>query len=140
MKTFSEIITISETLPEEELLISIDMYKYDVTVVISNNILASRYRRNKLFEKATTVDEEPLGLFCEVNDFEGYIFIRPNSGYPTIAHECFHAVFAMLNNIGTTLDESSEECYAYALSYLMEQIEERLKITKIKTDDDIESD
>ena len=44
-------------------------------------------------------------------------------------HEIFHAVTYILERVGITLSESSEETYAYLTQYLTEKIYNELNIT-----------
>jgi hypothetical protein len=50
----------------------------------------------------------------------------------TLAHECFHAVNYTLDYRGFTLSDSSEEAYAYYLSWLYEECMTRIKGTKCR--------
>lgn len=44
-----------------------------------------------------------------------------------IAHECFHATRYILEYVGITLEESSEEAFAYLLGYLVEEVDKLVK-------------
>ena len=46
-----------------------------------------------------------------------------------LVHELFHAVVKMLDTIGVTPTESSEEVYAYTLGYLMQRVIETFNLT-----------
>jgi len=50
---------------------------------------------------------------------------RPGSG--VLAHECFHAIYFLLDKIGITIDGSSDELVAYMLEYLTNEIHKKLK-------------
>lgn len=42
--------------------------------------------------------------------------------YATLAHEIFHAVFGIMDEIGVSPSEDSEEAYAYLIGYLTKEI------------------
>lgn len=42
--------------------------------------------------------------------------------YATLAHEIFHAAFGIMNEIGASPSNDSEEAYAYMVSYLTKEI------------------
>lgn len=42
--------------------------------------------------------------------------------YATLAHEVFHAAFGLMNEIGASPSEDSEETYAYLIGYLTKEI------------------
>jgi hypothetical protein len=44
----------------------------------------------------------------------------------SIAHEAFHATFAILDYIGMTLTDSSEEAFAYLDDYIVRKIHQEL--------------
>ena len=45
-----------------------------------------------------------------------------NTDIEIITHEAFHAICALMRSIGVTLDESSEEAYAYPLGFINKKI------------------
>jgi hypothetical protein len=44
------------------------------------------------------------------------------SFYSTMSHEIFHVVVGIFDRIGATLDDSSEESYAYLIGYITKEI------------------
>jgi hypothetical protein len=61
------------------------------------------------------------------------IVLRKNHLFvPEIAHEIFHAVCAIMRYVGMTLTEESEEAYAYANDYILEECIK--KLTRLKLD------
>ncbi|OIN55872.1 hypothetical protein [Arsenicibacter rosenii] len=48
--------------------------------------------------------------------------------YSTLVHECFHAVEAIMENIGCSHDQAGNEPWAYLLSYLYEEATKKLAI------------
>ncbi len=51
----------------------------------------------------------------------------PEPGDPELAHEVFHAVHFLMENVGVRLSDDSDEVYAYGIQHLTEQINRRLK-------------
>lgn len=46
--------------------------------------------------------------------------------YGWLQHEIFHAVDFLFNRIGITLNESSNEAYAYMIEYLTKEVHKRI--------------
>lgn len=63
----------------------------------------------------------------------GQIIIRlrdypeTNRHYGFLQHEIYHAVNYLMSFIGTKYSDDSEECYAYLIAYITEQIYGKLK-------------
>jgi len=115
------------------------MYDYQVDIIITDSIKKSRSNRNvEIGEKFDA--RGCLGLHTSIEEeMKSYIFLKPNSSAGTIAHECFHCTSAIMTTIGTCMDDSSEEVYAYTLTYLVDivtnQIKQIKKESKIKQDE-----
>lgn len=66
------------------------------------------------------------------------IWLRPDfrtssiENQATLAHECFHAANYTLEHRGFRLSDTSEEAYAYYLSWLYEECMKRIKETKCR--------
>lgn len=110
-----------------KLLIKIPIYKYNIYVVYSPDILKSRARYNVQIGgpyKGGLVD----GLHSYNEDSpDSYIFISPSSSIGTIAHECSHAIWQMFNFIGAEMDN---ENFAYHLGYILDKILEWKQLRK----------
>ncbi len=52
----------------------------------------------------------------------GTIWIKPNADLATLAHECFHATFWIMQMKGIGLSDESEESYSWLLQFFMERI------------------
>lgn len=50
----------------------------------------------------------------------------PNIGSPVLAHEVFHAVTFLMEEIGVPLNRETNEAYAYAIEYLTKEINNHL--------------
>lgn len=54
----------------------------------------------------------------------------PEIGSPILAHEVFHAVTFLMEEIGMPLNRQNNEAYAYAIEYLTKQINNNLYETR----------
>lgn len=115
-------------------IIKLPVYGYVITVIITEDIDNSRISRNQeIGEFYQESENVTLGLHSYVEKhLESYIFINPDSTTQTIVHECFHCTAAIMSSIGSCLDSSSEEVYAYTLGYLTAKVEKFLKNSKKK--------
>lgn len=51
----------------------------------------------------------------------------PRRGSGVLAHEIFHAVELLMERIGMTLTEASDEAYAYLIQWLTDELGRKLK-------------
>jgi hypothetical protein len=51
---------------------------------------------------------------------------KPKKGCPILAHEIFHVVSFLMDRVGIPLTNESDEAYAYAISYLTQEINKKL--------------
>lgn len=105
----------------------IDVYGYTVHVVVSEDFNTSVKKYCKgLDEDFNTAN----GLFIHDNkkEFQGYIFVRPESPTSTVAHESFHAACRIMFNIGSELADESEEPYAYLVGHITNLVVKTLLI------------
>lgn len=71
------------------------------------------------------------GRFCRLKN--GAYVMRINNdiktarGLATLAHETFHAVHFLMNDVGITLSDESDEAYAYLTGYIIREVTERMK-------------
>jgi hypothetical protein len=49
----------------------------------------------------------------------------------TIAHECFHAAYGILPQLGIELCQETEEVYAYAIDYLFSAVSDMVRRAKV---------
>lgn len=65
---------------------------------------------------------------------EGYVIFRikhyPENNYQlgAISHDALHATLRVMETVGCTLNDGSEEAYAYLLGYIVEQVNELIEI------------
>lgn len=119
-------------LKEKEFHIEFPSHAYKVILVVSKDVVASRRKRNKILGKLSK-NYDATGIFSNDNQYEGYIFLSYNTRIDIIAHECFHAITHMLTSIDTKLNKHTEECFAYPLGYLVEEV---YKLTRRKLKQD----
>lgn len=66
------------------------------------------------------------GMVYTANSGPIFIWIHGYSGSPddvdTLSHEAFHLTFSVMEQVGVTLSEESEEAFAYALGYYTNQM------------------
>lgn len=101
---------------------------YEVYVCISDDIVASRQKRDGYFgEKFTGGDA--LGLHSYPLGSTGIswlffpIIVRPG----TVAHESWHCIFRMMSWVGADIEN---EVVAYHLGYLVEKVTKALEVSR----------
>lgn len=94
------------------------VFYYKIEIVYTTTITVSRYRRNK-YLGATDEDFSCYEGLASSSDKRGIgaIFFRPDSSIGTIAHECFHAIYRMMNYKEAGMDN---ETWAYHIDYLVQ--------------------
>ena len=124
--------------------VSIDLFGREVLVMVSDypmlleyiNPTVGREEFNELKENAPrdSVNGEAFMLRCG----NAVIWIRdafsPETTAEILTHEASHVAIQMLNDIGITLCEGSEEVYAYMTSYITTDAMSKLGLT-ITTDE-----
>jgi len=94
----------------------IPLFDYSVTVVVTNDIQASVDKHLPGVE----VDGMTHACHCGVtNNMQSFIFLPTTASAGTIAHESFHCVWQLVQQIGA---EPDNEVIAYTLSYLVNRI------------------
>lgn len=89
---------------------------YNIEIVVSSDAMKSRQKRNSVYGKYE-------GLFSALHSFNGLgnaciIFPEKNYGLVDVAHECCHAVHAMMDWASV----EDQECLAYHMGYLTKQV------------------
>lgn len=98
------------------------MYGYKINIVITSDILYSRNKRQDEIGEPFNNKHQPLGLHSYHNEYGiSFIFLNPNSGAGTTAHECNHAVYRMFRWIGAV--DVDEEIISYTLGYIVQEID-----------------
>ena len=97
---------------------------YKLHIILTDDIKeAVKEYRLKIQHHFTDIDDKFDGVHIPVQDssLESYLFLvstKPG----VIAHEVFHAVTRILDLIGVSLVEESEETYAYLLGYIVDEV------------------
>lgn len=105
--------------------IKIPLYnQFVITVIIGDNITQEIVNITK-----TPTDVEFKGVFCYRENGTDLImgFEKNLINQGTIAHECLHATFYILDYVGMSLDAGSEEAYTYLLGYLVGEVNKLIK-------------
>jgi hypothetical protein len=89
---------------------------YNIEIVVAKDVKKARQRRSAIFgeyneEFSALHFHNGLGNAC-------LIFPEKNMGIVDVAHECYHAVRAMMEWASIT----DEETPAYVMGYLMKQV------------------
>jgi len=94
-------------------------------------LISTRKEFNEILKKKFKEEEPDIelrGVTYEI-EYKGktiyFIWVdKDKGGWPTFAHEIFHATAYILRKCGIkyTGNKSSEETYAYLLSYIIEKI------------------
>lgn len=107
------------------------IFPFDVMVCLGTD----QEETLKILEKYYLTDEDREHVVMTGNGktvmFSGgetLLWLRkyPTPGNGNLAHECFHAVFFLLDKVGITIDTSSDELVAYMLGYLSDEIHKKL--------------
>lgn len=59
--------------------------------------------------------------FVQDNDCIVAIYVKKHTNYGTLAHEAFHAVKHIMDQVGVTLSDNSEEAFAYLISFFVDE-------------------
>ena len=113
---------------EKEHCIELPVFGYTFHIVITTAFVKSRKSREEFLGKCD-YDIPTLAMCSHGGMYSNftYLFINPNAGNGTIAHECYHAICNLFKYVDA---EHEEEIFAYHLSYLVDEIE-RLKKIKL---------
>lgn len=106
-------------------IIKLEIYgEFRIIVVISDNPCKARNKYSKILGDKITEDRNVDGMLCynDDNPFDLYLFLHSEYRPGVIAHESFHATCRLMDCIHAYLDESSEESYAYMITYLVDKI------------------
>ncbi len=98
-----------------------DLYSYNIEICLTNNIEAERNKLSEVQRFGYAYSEEISdGLHCYNRTIGlSVIYLTHKAGAGTIAHECWHCVFRMMQWIGAGTEN---EIIAYTLDYLVNQV------------------
>lgn len=111
-------------------IIYIPIYEIHIKITYTSNIykyvLKNNYSNFSKKEKKTYNNTGACTFdFLIENKFDysfDAIFNKNNSNEETIVHETFHITKSILENKGCTLSNTSEEAWAYLISYIYKRI------------------
>ena len=115
-------------------VINIPLYKRDLLVVFGDK----DYLVNQMSEAYNISLQSAYSITEDIDDYSTgrYYFNREKGSrflwmpkvpekpqeYATLGHEIFHAAFGIMDEIGASPSEDSEEAYAYLIGYLTKEI------------------
>lgn len=120
-------------------IINIDLYNRDVMVHFGSKKelhkeLHNYHKPDAVKEIVNAINFDADGFTLCNSDNGAYIVYMPKqpstpSEIGTLIHELSHATNAIMEAIGITLTESSEEAYAYCLGFLTRKVFEAFAIS-----------
>ncbi len=109
----------------------LDFTKRDFVVVVADTLEKARKKFNKKFpsHKIKRAACEGATALCMVEENRAcsLLFALPTLCASTICHEVTHATNAMFDHIGISLDNGSDEAFAYHNDMLFRTVAELLK-------------
>jgi hypothetical protein len=110
--------------------LKIPIYNQPYHIILTNDIW-EYHERNEIQGIKEEV-EKYAGLFLKVDGNLQILFRDDYYSIGCITHEAFHLTNYIMKQIGSRLDDSSEEFFAYLLTYITEQVVEALLSLKIQ--------
>lgn len=101
--------------------LKIELYSnYILNIIVAKDFseIPFRLREKTGLEYIDNYDFDGLHINNSRFPHSSSIILEDNASVGIIAHEAFHATINIMKNIGSNLDESSEEPYAYLLTYI----------------------
>jgi len=116
---------------KKHFIISWTIYPFDVLVSIGEtkeevekHIKKTGYKLND--NEKDAIELNSLGKTAMLRGGQTIIRLR-NTNIGILAHEAFHATSFLMDRIGVKLTMESDEAYAYALQYLINEIQSNIK-------------
>jgi hypothetical protein len=104
-------------------IIDIPIFGGSLEVVISDNFIKERIKRNNIFGIFDVDSFQPRALFSySYNELRYALFLTHDASFDDIFHEVFHLTFRILQNVNVNLDENTNEVFVYLQGYLGEKI------------------
>lgn len=111
--------------------ISYPEYCYNITLIVTDDVIASRAKRNKAIGCALEVsgNDYTVGLHSYSSGREAFVIIDAlyKTVENTIAHECTHAVFRLARQIDIVFSPDSEEFFTYNIGHLVGELHNLLR-------------
>lgn len=109
-------MTKKSTFKEIKKTIKIDVFPYEVVIVVSNDVKQSRTNRNKIFGETRL--EQAAAIHSTIQSGFSFIFLKHDAPPWVISHEACHAAWEIMDFIGA---EHNNEVMAYLNSFVVEQ-------------------
>ena len=103
--------------------IRVPIYDLPIIIHVTDNVgeVAEKIdgvKDDSVIENEATVLIDKIGITNLV--------IKPDANINTICHESFHIMVNIMDDVGMTLSDSSEEAYAYLIGWVSEKINETI--------------
>jgi hypothetical protein len=115
-------------------IVKYGVYPFDVLVCLGAERRKVVQKLNRLgvtlnHEEDEALSMHGLGRTVILEGGHSILWTRdvPRRGSGILAHEIFHAVSFLFSRIGMPLTEGSDEAYAYAIQFLTNEINKRIK-------------
>ena len=108
---------VKPTYKEIKKKINVNVFPYEVYVVLTTDVNEARKRRNKIFGE-TSLDHA-IAMHSSLHTGFSYLFLPYNCTPWVLCHEVFHTVWEIMHFIGAELEN---EVMAYLMSFLMKEI------------------
>ena len=109
-------------------IVPCDIYKTEILFVIESDSKAARDIISKVLDDTTIIEEDFIGNDgMTFTPQSGYIVVwlerKPQTLIQTaiLTHELLHVTISILNRVGVSVSDSSEEAYTYLIQYLTEE-------------------
>lgn len=104
---------------EQSRKVFFNVFRYNIFIVYTDDIARSREDRKHILGKGDSLGQMVDGLHSyHKEEFDGYVFITPETSIGTIAHECSHAIMRMFKFFGA---KYAYEHFEYHLGYLVDE-------------------
>lgn len=97
--------------------VKFDIFPYRLIIVVSNDVIESRAKRDYMFGPSRLVNA--AAIHTSDGGGESYIFIRHDAVPGIVAHEANHCAWALMETIGA---KHEEEVMAYVLYYVVQAV------------------
>lgn len=109
-------------------VIRLVVFPYDILVASNTSVVAvKKYLDNKfdikLSDEAVEIlSSSGIGHTLRLEDKQTLIYFPSTPDVGLVAHEVYHAVYLILQTMGITPSDDSDEIYAYLIEYIMREI------------------
>lgn len=102
---------------------------YTVHIIFTESLVSSRFAR---YTTAGSIDDQTSALHSCTGDGHSHLFLSPEASAEVIAHEAFHAIWAILDWAG--VEKYDNETLAYHLGHLVGHVSRfQAKVLDVKS-------